>query len=86
MLGIAQRDPNNLAVAVVRPGIITSQVNVVRSIWGAALHLTNLVTNITVQEVAAAMLHQATNGFVKETLSNEDLKHIGREALAKQQS
>lgn len=37
---------------------------------------------IQLNEVAAALLDQAINGFDKETLMNEDLVRIGQRALA----
>ena len=41
------------------------------------------VPNLTVEEISAAMLDEIINGFQKETLENDDLVRIGRQALAK---
>jgi hypothetical protein len=42
---------------------------------------TNVVFNITVEEISAAMLDGVLNGFEAETLQSEDLKRIGKRAL-----
>ena len=73
-----------VAAAVVKPGLITSHVSIGRSVWGTALRITNLATNVTVQEVAAVMLRQVVDGFDQETLENDDLRRIGRAALEEQ--
>jgi len=40
------------------------------------------VSNISVEELAAALLQQVQDGFEKEPLVNEDLKRIGKRVLA----
>jgi hypothetical protein len=68
-------------VCIARSGLVTSRVNVARTIWGSLLSWTNILPNITIEEVSAAMLHGVNNGFEAEALRNEDLKRIGRRAL-----
>ncbi|KAK7033432.1 succinate-semialdehyde dehydrogenase [Favolaschia claudopus] len=64
---------------VVKPGLITHDAaSVARA---EDLQRTMGIPNITVEEVAAAMLHQVIHGFEKEPLVNEDLVRIGRKAL-----
>jgi hypothetical protein len=45
------------------------------------LKWTGVVTNVSVTEVAAAMLDQIINGYEKEPLQNDDLVRIGRKVL-----
>jgi hypothetical protein len=58
---------------------------ILRGTMGAALRLTGMVTTITVQEAAAAILEQVVSekGIEKESVLNEDLVKIGREVLAR---
>jgi hypothetical protein len=41
-----------------------------------------IVDNISLVDVAAAMLDQVINGFEKEPLMNEDLMRIGKQSLS----
>lgn len=82
-----EHDPE-IQVGVVRPGLITSNVSMWRSVWGAVLgptlRMLNISNLVTVEEVAAATLQQALRGVTKEALDNQELKEIGQEALAEQ--
>jgi len=47
------------------------------------LKWTGMVDNVSIEEIAAAMLKQVTDGIEKETLENGDMVRIGREVLGK---
>lgn len=83
-----EHDAENIQVGVVRPGLITSNVSIWRSVWGAVLGPTlrflNVTDLVTVEEVAAVTLQQALVGVTKEALQNDELRTLGQEALAKQ--
>jgi len=69
---------------VAKPGIVTDG-SAARSVMAAVARLTNVVSYISVEELAAAMLNQivSPSGFEKEPLTNDDLKRIGRAVLDK---
>ncbi|KAH6656867.1 hypothetical protein BKA67DRAFT_532110 [Truncatella angustata] len=72
--------------AAAKPGLISSNQTVARSILGTFMRVTGAFPNVKVEEIAAAMLQQAVNGFEKEPLENADLVRIGQAALKDQES
>ncbi|KAK8135946.1 nucleoside-diphosphate-sugar epimerase [Apiospora sp. TS-2023a] len=74
---------------IVRPGMVWSHITFWRGVQANLFRVTNLVTraipNIGRNELAAAILDQAVNGFEKnqKMLSNADLVRIGTNAVAR---
>lgn len=66
---------------VAKPGIILTTGKVLQSIFATALKWAGVVPNISLTEIAAAMLDQVVNGFEKEPLLNDDLVRIGNKIL-----
>lgn len=81
VLEYAAQHKGEVEVCVAKPGIILKPGYISQRIVAAALNLTGIVGNLSIKEVAAAMLQQVINGFEKEPLENEDLKRIGTAAL-----
>ncbi|KAJ7679040.1 hypothetical protein DFH06DRAFT_1315988 [Mycena polygramma] len=75
----AQHSDEKFEACVAKPGIITRST--ASWVFASAVKLIMSVPNVSVAEVAAAMLQQASNGFEKEPLQNADLVRIGRQAL-----
>ena len=65
-----------------KPGRITTPGQVLKTMLATVLKNVLFVPTIEVKEISAAMLHQVLNGFEKETLQNDDLVRIGRQALS----
>ena len=85
MLAYAASQPSgSVEACVAKPALVTSNSTILRSVWGAGLRWTSVAPHISVEELAAAMLHQVQVGFEKEPLLNDDLKKIGSEVLAKE--
>ena len=68
-------------ICIAKPGLITGKSNIIRGAFGTLIWLTGLVDTIHIEEVAAAMLHHAVNGFegVEEVLTNAEMVKLGRE-------
>ena len=81
MLAFAQQHPGEVEAAVARPGLITSTATALRAVWGSALRWSGLGASISLEELAAAMLEQAICGFETDTLTNDNLRRIGRNVL-----
>lgn len=83
------KEYEDVQVTVAKPGVITTTKTWARSAVQAVYSVNNILgrhgflTNITTPQVAAAALHQVLHGFEKERLSNDELVHIGQEALKK---
>jgi hypothetical protein len=84
-LAYAKEHPDKLAVQVAKPGLITSDATMGRSVAGVFARGVSMVTSmvkvVTLQEVAAAMLAQVTKRFDQDTLSSDELQQLGRKAL-----
>lgn len=76
-----KEQPGQNEACIARSGLITSRATALRAVWGPLVSWTNVVLNITVEEVSAAMIDGVLNGFEAETLQSEDLKRIGKRAL-----
>jgi hypothetical protein len=67
-----------------KPGLVLpSRPGLLMTVVGAVAGL--IAGKIGVKEVAAAMVDQVSNGFLKEPLENADLMRIGKEVLDAQQ-
>jgi hypothetical protein len=77
----ASQPPGSVEACVAKPGLVTGHSTLVRSAWGAAVRWTNVLPNVIIEELAAAMLQQVRSGFEKEPLMNGDLRRIGQEVL-----
>ncbi|RDA88388.1 hypothetical protein CP532_5548 [Ophiocordyceps camponoti-leonardi (nom. inval.)] len=87
VLGYARESQGALQVAVAKPGLIhvpdsTGQLMRALQLVGCALIG---LPQITITDVAAALLDQAINGIDQETLDNENLTRIGQKASTVQQ-
>lgn len=80
----AQEPKGSVEACVAKPAMVTGHSTLVRSVWGTAMRWTGVIPNVSVEELAAAMIEQVKDGFEKEPLMNDDLKRIGQEILAKQ--
>jgi hypothetical protein len=77
-----------MEVCVAKPGFIgvpPGRIGPVMSALGAVARAVLSVPAVDVSEAAASMLYQAINGIEQDTLSNEDMIRVGKEALAAQQ-
>ena len=72
-------------VCVVHPGVVTNSTTWSRAAIASFFWFTNNFTsvfpNINRMELAAAVIQLATNGFVKNCLTNKELVEMGRKAL-----
>lgn len=72
-------------VCVVHPGVVTNDTTWSRAAVASIFWLTNIFTralpNIDRKELAAAVIQQAINGFMKDSLTNEELVDIGQKRL-----
>ncbi|KAJ6507895.1 putative nucleoside-diphosphate-sugar epimerase [Mycena vitilis] len=75
----AQHSGDKFEACVARPGMITRSVG--SRVLASVVKLVMSVPNVSVAEVAGALLQQAANGLEKEALQNADLVRIGRQAL-----
>lgn len=73
--------PGENHTCVARSGLVTSNVTAARSVWGFLLRSTNLMPNLSVQEVSAALLYGVIHGFEGNSMEHEDLVRIGKKAL-----
>lgn len=67
-----------------KPALVTSNVNIARSVWGAVLRWTNVGASVSIEELAAAMVSEAVlkpGGFDRDEYSNDELRKIGRAVL-----
>jgi len=78
VLAFAAEHKGQIEACVSKPGFITKPGNYLNIAFATVLKWAGLVPNISVTEVAAAMLDQVINGFEKEPLMNDDLVRIGR--------
>jgi len=85
VLAFAEEHKGQIDACVAKPGFITKPGNYFNIALATALKWTGMVSNVSVTEVAAAVLNQVTNGFEKEPLQNEDLVRIGRKILSEQE-
>jgi len=70
--------------AAAKPGLVMpNPPGLLMTVVGAVAGL--IAGKVGVQEVAAAMVDQVSNGFEKEPLENVDLARIGKKALDVQQ-
>ncbi|KAK9785073.1 hypothetical protein SCARD494_12327 [Seiridium cardinale] len=70
--------------AAAKPGLISTDKTIGSSVVGAILRATGIFPGIRVEELSAALLQSAFNGFEKEPLTNEDMVRIGRATLQAQ--
>ncbi|RDA93261.1 hypothetical protein CP533_6519 [Ophiocordyceps camponoti-saundersi (nom. inval.)] len=87
VLGYARESQGALQVAVAKPGLIhvpDSTGQLVRALQVVGCALIGL-PQITISDIAAALLDQAVNGIDQETLENDNLARIGQKALLMQQ-
>ncbi|RCI08057.1 hypothetical protein L249_7861 [Ophiocordyceps polyrhachis-furcata BCC 54312] len=87
VLGYARESQGALQVAVAKPGLIhvpDSTGQLMRALQFVGCALIGL-PQITITDIAAALLDQAVNGINQETLDNENLARIGQKALTVQQ-
>lgn len=75
-MDFAKKHNGSVEVAIARPGMIKDG-NPREGADKFEADAATKIPNILVQEVARAMLKQVVQGFEKETISNDDLKHIG---------
>ncbi|KAL2039747.1 hypothetical protein N7G274_007606 [Stereocaulon virgatum] len=80
VLGFAMEHNGAVEACVSKPGLITAPGQLLKTIIATVLK--PFVPSVGVKEISAAMLHQVLNGFEKETLQNDDLVRIGRQALS----
>lgn len=73
-LELAQASLGAVEAAIAKPGLIMAPGVERRGVPG--------IPEVDLTEVAAAMLDQVLRGFERDTLSNDDLVRIGRQALA----
>lgn len=77
ILRLAQESKGQVQSCVTKSGFINSPGRVRPNVTGLPL--------IEVRDIIAAMLDQILNGFENDTLSNDDLRRIGKKALGEQQ-
>ena len=65
-----------------KPGLVTAPGQIWKTMTATVLKHVPFVPSVEVKEISAAMLHQVMTGFEKETLQNDDLVRIGRQALS----
>ncbi|KAK0648068.1 hypothetical protein B0T16DRAFT_388382 [Cercophora newfieldiana] len=83
----AEQPGGSVQACVAKPSIVTSAATpMILSVSVAALRMSGILPSIGIEELAAAMVQQIRDGFEKEPLMNDDLKRIGREALAKEKA
>ena len=70
-----------MEACVAKPGLITAPGQFLKTLFATGMRYLIGLPNVSVAEVAAAMLHEVVNGFEKEPLENADLVRIGRRAL-----
>ncbi|KAK6063277.1 hypothetical protein SCUP515_12563 [Seiridium cupressi] len=70
--------------AAAKPGLISTDKTIGSSVVGAILRATGIFPGIRVEELSAALLQSAFDGFEKEPLTNEDMVRIGRATLQAQ--
>ncbi|KAK8036948.1 hypothetical protein PG991_001262 [Apiospora marii] len=75
ILDYAEQSDNKVVACIAKPGMIHGPGMDVRTVPG--------LPNIELQDIAAALLDQAVNGFAKDTLSNDDMSQMGQHVLAK---
>lgn len=86
VLKIGEESNGAVEVGIAKPGLIPKpgiSLESIAATMGQALSLP-LISTVNREECAAAMLDQVVNGFEKETMTNEDLKRIGKRALRQQ--
>jgi hypothetical protein len=83
----AKESRGTVEACVVRPGLIVApgRTGLVMTALQTVGRTIISLPKLDVSEIAAALLDQAIKGFEKDTLLNEDLVRIGRNALAEQQ-
>ena len=64
-----------------KPGPINSTGQILKTMFATVLKYVMSVSNISVEEISAAMLHEVIHGFEKESLETDELVRIGRQAL-----
>jgi len=72
---------HEVQASVAKPGLITTPGKILHGAFASAMNFAGIVPNISVNEVAAAMLDQILNGFEKDPLMNDDLARIGKAVL-----
>ncbi|MCJ1413748.1 hypothetical protein MMC32_000072 [Xylographa parallela] len=83
ILALATEHKGTVEACVAKPGLILGPGQYLRMVGATIMKYAMSVPNLTVEEISAAMLDEIINGFQKETLENDDLVRIGRQALAK---
>ncbi|EXK26260.1 hypothetical protein FOMG_17162 [Fusarium oxysporum f. sp. melonis 26406] len=71
VMGFAKQHPDEAVVCVARPGFIINDSTDVEALKS---RMQKDITMIRLESVAAALLHQALNGFDKEILWTEDMR------------
>ena len=70
-MGFAKQHPDEAVVCVARPGFI---INDSMDVEALKSRMQKDITMIRLESVAAALLHQALNGFDKEILWTDDMR------------
>lgn len=74
-------------VCIAQPGVITNSTSWSRAALASLFRVTNIFTrvfpNVSREQLAAAVLDLAMQGWEKDTLSNADLVRLGLAALGK---
>ena len=69
---------------IAKPGYITGAGGMMRGVFGAAMSITGLVPTIDMKEACAALLDMALGKTEGDTILNNDLSKIGKEALKRE--
>lgn len=79
------KEHEGVEICIFHPGVVTNSMTWSRAVVETLFKATNVFTrafpNIARTQLAAAALDQALHGTAKETISNNELVHIGSEAL-----
>ena len=71
----------DVELSAARPGLILTPRQTFKAVFLTLLKYTVGLPSLYVGEVAAALLHEVVHGFEKESLENDDLVRIGKQAL-----
>lgn len=81
VLAFAAERKGKVEACVAKPGLITAPGQFLKTVFATGMKYVMGLPNVSVAEVAAAMLHEVVHGFEKEPLENADLVRIGQRAL-----
>ena len=80
VLGYASE--HQISASVAKPGLITAPGKYLQGAFASVMSMVGVVPNISIVELAAALVDQAVNGFEKDPLENGDMTRIGRRVLS----